>query len=319
MVIDPLIVVNIVGQLGPLIAVNKWPLERPPANMMRGVDFYNSTDFVSALVLTAHLFKNTHGYLPQMASPMSFNEHIFTRKFFAPLPLPSLADKLGVRDYVRARLGESVLSSIAWIGDSANELFAAKLEPGRYVLKANHGSSMNRILKLPDDLVAKRDEIEKQATEWLATRFGYARGEWQYCVFKPRLFLERFLSFAGNGPPEDYKLFCFNGKARLIQVHADRYTHHRCGQYDLSWNYIPVKFSTYEMSQFEMPANLDAIVHAAETIAAGLDFARIDLYSDRKNIIKFGEITFTPNNADERYADFQFDRWLGSWFESGKR
>jgi hypothetical protein len=78
---------------------------------MRGVDFYNTTDFIHALVLSAQQFKNTHGYLPQIATPMSFNEHIFTRKPFAPLPLPSLADKLGVRDYVRARLGEDCRQS----------------------------------------------------------------------------------------------------------------------------------------------------------------------------------------------------------------
>ncbi len=317
-VIDPLITTNIVGQLGPLVAVNKWRLDRRPANMMRGVDFYNATDFVSALLLSAHLFKNTHGYLPQMASPVSFNEHIFTRKFFALLPLPSLADKLGVRDYVRARLGESVLPSIAWVGDSIDELFAANLPRGRFVLKANHGSGMNGFLNLPEDLLARRSEIEKTATEWLTTRFGYAMGEWQYCVFKPRLFLERFISFGDDSPPEDYKFFCFNGKVRLIQVHADRFIRHRCGQYDPSWNHIPVKFSTFEMAQFERPANLDAMIQAAEAIATGIDFARIDLYSDRKNVIKFGEITLTPNNAMERYADFQFDRWLGSWFAGGK-
>ncbi len=72
------------------------------------------------------------------------------------------------------------------------------------------------------------------------------------------------------------------------------------------------------MAQFKRPANLDAVIQAAETIATGLDFARIDLYSDRKSVIKFGEITLTPNNAMARYADFQFDRWLGSWFAVGE-
>jgi hypothetical protein len=42
---------------------------------------------------------------------------------------------------------------------------------------------------------------------------------------------------------------------RSKSAHADRFTRHRCGQYDLSWNHIPVKISTYEMSQFEMRAN----------------------------------------------------------------
>jgi hypothetical protein len=314
MAIDPLTVANIVGQLGPLILARKWPLERPPADRMRGVDFYTATDLVSALVLSAQNFKETHGYLPQLASPTSFNEHIFARKFFAPLPLPSLADKLGVRDFVRARLGEDALTSIVWVGDSVEELFAAKLPAGRFLLKANHGSEMNLILNVPGDLVARRSEIEKTATEWLANRFGYAWGEWQYCTFKPKLFLEGFLNFNGDGTPDDFKFFCFRGKARLIQVHTGRHTRHGCGQYDPSWNHLPVQFGTYEIAQVERPANLGAMIKAAETLAAGLEFARIDLYSDRKSIIKFGEITLTPSNANQRYADFQFDRWLGGFF-----
>ena len=53
-------------------------------------------------------FKAENGYVPPLASPTSFNEHIFARKFFAPLPMPSLADKLAAKDYVKARLGDDV-------------------------------------------------------------------------------------------------------------------------------------------------------------------------------------------------------------------
>jgi hypothetical protein len=56
------------------------------------------------------------------------------------------------------------------------------------------------------------------------------------------------------------------------------------------------------------------MVRVAETIAAGLEFARIDLYSDCKRVVKFGEITLTPGNALDRFSDFQFDLWLGRFF-----
>jgi hypothetical protein len=62
---------------------------------------------------------------------------------------------------------------------------------------------------------------------------------------------------------------------------------------------------------------LPLMIHVAETIANGLDFARIDLYSDGKSNIKFGEITFTPGNAASRFSDFGFDRWLGTLFGKG--
>ena len=38
---------------------------------------------------------------PRLAFPTSFNEHLFARKFFAPLPMPSLADKLAAKDHVK--------------------------------------------------------------------------------------------------------------------------------------------------------------------------------------------------------------------------
>ena len=47
----------------------------------------------------------------------SFNEHLFARKFFAPLPLPSLADKLAAKDHVKARLGDDFVPAVVWVGD----------------------------------------------------------------------------------------------------------------------------------------------------------------------------------------------------------
>ncbi|HYA28088.1 MAG TPA: ATP-grasp fold amidoligase family protein [Acidobacteriota bacterium] len=238
------------------------------------------------------------------------------RKFFAPLPIPSLADKLAAREYVRQRLGEDVLIPVAWVGDDINELFTAKLPAGRFVLKANNGCGTNLFLDLPHDLSIKRDIIAKRSSEWLADHFGYAWGEWQYCTFPGKLFLESFIDFNGAGLPDDYKFFCFKGKARLINFHVDRLAQHKSALYDPSWKQFPVSYGR-ELAHRPRPENLADMVRVAEAIAAGLDFARIDLYSDGKRVIKFGEITFTPGDALDRFSDFQFDLWLGRFFESG--
>src|SRR5205085_5270859 len=123
---------KIVGQLGCLAVVGKWP-ERPPDGAMRGVDFYSATALMRALALCALLFKVKHGYLPNLVSPATFSEHIFLRKFFAPLPIPSLADKLEAYDYVKARVGFECLPSVVWIGDNAGELLTSKQFVGRFV------------------------------------------------------------------------------------------------------------------------------------------------------------------------------------------
>jgi len=306
---------NIVGQLGSLIGTGKWPLRRLPGGQMRGIDFYPAVDFVTALMTSAYGFKMTHGYLPNLAAPSSFTEHLFVRKFFAPLPMPSLADKLAAREYVRARLGDDVLTPVVWVGNAVSELFATELPSGRFVLKANNSCGANLVLNLPHDLSIKRDEIAKRTSVWLADRFGYDWGEWQYCTFPGRLFLESFIDFNGTAAPDEYKFFCFNGKARLINFHVDRFAQHKSALYDPSWKPFPVNYGR-ELAHRHRPDNLADMVRVAEAIAAGLEFARIDLYSDCKRIVKFGEITLTPGNALDRFSDFQFDLWLGRFFGS---
>lgn len=304
---------NMVGQLGLLFVAGKWPLRCPSANTMRGIDFYPWKDFILALIRSARIFRAENGYLPSLASPTSFNEHIFARRFFAELPLPSLADKLAAKDYVRARLGDEFLPVVAWVGDNVDELFVAKLSAGRYVLKANHGYQWNLFLNLPEDLFAKRTEIEQQAKTWLTSRYGYDSGEWQYSVFKPKLFLEEFIDFKGVETPDDYKFYCFHGKTCYIELDVDRFTQLRSALYSPDWKYFAVNYGE-EPIQRARPRNLEDMIHVAESIARDFDFTRVDLYSDGKSRIKFGEITSFPGNGTLHFSDFKFDQWLGSHF-----
>ena len=181
--------------------------------------------------------------------------------------MPSLADKLAAKDYVKARLGDECLPEVAWVGDDVGELFVAKLPAGRYVLKANHGWNWNLFLNLPDDLSARRSEIEQEATSWLTSRFGYDWGEWQYCTFKPKLFLEEFIDFNGVQTPDDYKFYCFRGKTLLIEVDVDRFAHSCDRPYiPQSGCQIPVTYGEAPI-QCQRPRNLEDMIRVAEAIA----------------------------------------------------
>ena len=140
---------NIIGQLFVLLITGKLPLRPSVETTMRGIDFYPKKAFMRVLIYAARQFKNVHGYVPDLTSPTTFNEHVFARKFLAPLPMPSLADKLAAKDYVKALLGDEFLPTVVWIGDSVDEFLAANIPPGRYVLKANHGALWNVFLNLP--------------------------------------------------------------------------------------------------------------------------------------------------------------------------
>ena len=93
---------------------------------MRGIDFYSGTEFIRALTQSAVRFKKIHGYMPRLTSPTTFNEHIFVRMFFAPLRMPSLADKLAAKDHVRLRVGAEFIPDVVWVGENVDELFEAQ-------------------------------------------------------------------------------------------------------------------------------------------------------------------------------------------------
>jgi hypothetical protein len=268
--IDCSLAANMVGQLASVFASGHLP-RLPPPGHMRGVDFYTASQLVHVLAFSAQLFRDRHGYLPQLGSPNSFTEHVFARKFLAALPIPSLADKLVGREYARARVGDELITPIVWTGDQPADLLRASVPSGRFMLKANHGSGFNMAINLPDDLKARRSEIESTSARWLATPFGFYLGEWQYCTFRPKLFLEEYVPFNGSAAPDEYNVLCFRGEARLI-------------------------------------------IRVAEVISRGFDFVRIDVVSDGRRSIRFGEITFTPTNAMRRFSDFQFDLDLGKHF-----
>src|SRR5437588_7759876 len=244
------------AQLGSLMANGRWP-SRPPANTLTGIDFYSARDLVSAVTVAAQQFKDSHGYLPRLEAPHTFSEHLFLRKFFAPFPMPSLANKLAAYDYVRARLGKEFLPSVVWVGEDVGELRARELPAGRYVLKANNGYNFLMFLSLPGGLAAKWLEIAHKARTWLGSRYGFDWGEWQYCTYKPRMFLEEFLDFNAEIPPDDFKIFCFRGKAHLIEVDVNRFTDAlRTAFYDPCWRHIPVAYR-HQPIQRERPGNLD--------------------------------------------------------------
>ena len=307
------VALNMVSKLAMTFLLGRWSRASVPPGMMRGIDFYPLQDLIYAVIHGAHRFKAENGYLPPLASPTTFNEHIFVRKYFGPLPMPSLADKLIAKTFAAARAGDEIIPAVVWRDTTISSLFTANVPPGRYTLKPNHGCQWYMFLNLPEDLASRRQEIERTATGWLSSRFGYKWGEWQYCAFKPELFLEEFIDFNGTLPPDDYKFWCFRGKVRLIEVDVDRAIDVRSAFYTPDWIYIPVTYGEAPI-QRPRPSNLEAMIATAKEIARGMDFARIDLYTDGVSQIKFGEITFTPGDAGLHFSDVRLDEWLGILF-----
>ena len=261
-------------------------------------------------------FLKTFGYALDWANPRTLNEKLNWMKLNVREPLQKIAaDKFAVREHVKAKIGEKYLIPLIRKYARAEDLRFADL-PDAFVLKTNHGSGQNWIVK--DKTRADERRVVRQFREWLATSHYAASREWPYQDMPPAIVAEELLLDEQGRIPSDFKFHCFGGKVATIQVDLDRETAHRRNFYDLDWKLQPFVWTEWEGNRpawpngraVERPAALPEMVRIAETLAADFPYARIDLFYCGGRVY-FGEITFYHGGAFERFDPPEFDRIFG--------
>jgi hypothetical protein len=267
-------------------------------------------DFIYVLRKCLHDFYIGHGGYPNLLYPRTFSEKIQHRKLFDRRPiLTQFADKVAVRDYVRERVGNEILTTLYHVTDDPNDI-PLDLLPDRFVVKPTHGCGWVQIVR--DKSALDVAQLRRTCAGWLAENFFYRAGEWAYKNIKPRLMFEELLDDGMGAVPNDIKFFCFGGRAQFITVDIARFGNHRRNIYDMEWNLLRCGFQRPLSDEPQaQPARFADMVRYAEKLAAGHDFLRIDLYyaGDR---ITFGEITATPASGLEPFWPGGTDLWIGS-------
>ena len=144
--------------------------------------------------------------------------------------------------------------------------------------------------------------------------------EWAYKDVPPRIVIEKFLKEEDKNSLVDYKFYCFEGKAKFIDVHIDREEDHKQGCFDLDFNLLPFgKSLTYKSisAGIEKPINLDEMTRLSETLAENLPFVRVDFYSINEKSV-FGEMTFYPSDARKAFYPDEYNTIIGDYFKLPK-
>jgi len=231
--------------------------------------------------------------------PQTFNEKIQWLKIHDSTSLKArLADKYLVREWVAGKIGEEHLVPLTGGPWKCGEDIDFDSLPGKFVLKANHGTGMNLIVK--DKCTLDINKTVKIANGWLNTLFGWRGMEAQYFKIPHLLVAEEYLEQM-DGNLLDYKIYCCNGKPSYILVVGDRNHKTHDGKmaiYDTDWK--RQDFSTGDYPEYEYnlqrPEKLNELLDIAGILAEGFMFVRVDLYVIGDEI-KFGEMTFTPGNG----------------------
>lgn len=253
-----------------------------------------------------------NGYKLNPKNPVTYNEKLQWVKLYYKNPLlPKLVDKYTVREYIEKRAPET-LTQLYWNGFDAKDIPWDEL-PDRFVIKATHGSGFNIICTDKEKL--DKQKVIEELNSWLKTKFLKCYGEWFYGAERPRIIIEEYLDNGSGKAPEDYKILCFDGKAKYVIVDTDRFIEHKRNVYDLKWNFRnDVTMDFKNDKPIKKPANLDELIRYAELLSKGFPHVRVDLY-DVGGKIYFGEMTFTNGAGFDPIKPYEFDVELGSYFK----
>jgi hypothetical protein len=267
--------------------------------------------FVSDRTYLSRLYRKQFGVAPNLDRPVGFNEKIIRKILHDRRPLLTLfSDKLRVRDYVRKTAPSCLLPTLYWWSVRPDAMPFEHL-PGAFVLKANHGSGWNLIVE--DKTSVSAAQLIALARQWLSKDFTIVGRERAYTPIRRTVYAEQLLTDAnGRAPPDDYKLFVFGGKVRIIQVDHARFAGHTQVLYDAAWNLIPGTVAAAQGRALAPPSSLARMIEIAEQLSMGVDFVRVDLY-DVAGAIYFGELTNSPNKGLCPFRPTSLDAVFGAF------
>lgn len=249
--------------------------------------------------------------LPNLKNPVTFNEKLQWLKLHDHNNrYTQLVDKLKVRAFITDQIGEEFLIPLFNSWEDPSDINWETL-PDEFVLKCNHDGGSRSVIICHDKLKIDKESVISQLKKNLKLNSFYYGREWPYKNVKPQVICEKLLKNENGEDLKDYKVFCFNGLPKLIQVDSARFIMHQRDFFDTEWNHINVKL-TYPNSteSINKPDELEDILTLSKKLSKDLAFARIDLYIVNSKIY-FGEITFFPGSGFERFIPKEFDSILG--------
>lgn len=265
-------------------------------------------DAVSDELYSKMLYFAVFGKRINLNNPKTFNENIIAKKLEdKKYDYDCYTDKYEVRKYVKECVGERILNEIYGVYDNFSDIDFAQL-PDSFALKATHASGFNIIVKNKAELDIV--DAKKKFDRWLNVNFYYKDREKNYKNIKPRILCDKYISL-GDCLVE-YKLYCFNGKVKMICQNVDSGGKRFTNVLDENFNKIPVKFG-YETMDYPVTNKKDELVKIAEKLSQPFDFVRVDLYENEEKIL-FSELTFHSGGGLVPFKPAKYDRIFGEFF-----
>lgn len=242
------------------------------------------------------LFFVAHRRFPRRGSGL-FNDYLFflkTSNEIEAVLRQFTSDKIHVKEFIGYHAPGAIVPRTLAIYDSVDSI--GQPLPGPCVLKPAHGSGCVVFAPTGETILEEKD---REALRKALSISPYTTNrERNYKNLKRRLICEEMLPTGKE--TKDYKIFCFRGHPRLIQVDIDRHTKHKRNIYDINWNSIAVEYNFPNGDEQPAPEKLKEMLLLAKVLSNQFEFVRIDFFViDEK--VYLGEITHCPESAHGRF------------------
>ena len=207
-------------------------------------------------------------------------------------------DKVLVRDYVKEKIGSEYLKPVLQICDNFEEINFDKL-PNSFVIKCNHGSKWQFIIKNKEELLNTPqlfEHVKRNITGWLEQEFFPWNGfEMQYKGIKPKIIIETYLSENLNKNPREIEIYCFNFEPK-IYVNVEYGNHRKICFYNEDFSISDLILHPDGKNDIKKETADDLLKQAvklSKNLAFGFSPVRVD-WIVFNNRLYFNELTFTP-------------------------
>ena len=245
--------------------------------------------------------------------PKTFNEKLQWLKLHDRNPrYPEMVDKVKVKQIVSSIIGEEHIIPTYGVWENFDDIDFDTL-PNQFVLKCTHDSHSVVICKDKNKFDVRR--AKKTLTRALRKNYYQQSREWPYKSVQPRILAEKFMVDESGVELKDYKVLCFDGVPKLIELHQGRFSdRHYQDFYDLNWNKTTICNIHEEMSPAvaPKPVCLDEMIKFSQMLSKDIPHVRVDWYVINEKLY-FGELTFYDASGFDLYKDDRDDLMLGSW------
>ncbi|VXC03368.1 ATP-grasp fold amidoligase family protein [Maribacter litoralis] len=283
--------------------------------------FFLHKKYLSRESFTKKKFKKSFGYDLNLQNPISLNEKINWLKLNYNHPLATqFADKYAVRSYIRKQIGEKYLIPLLYSTTNPEDIKPINLPDIPCIIKNNHDSSGGIIIRDKNEKINWKS-IQSRLRANMAHNFYWDGREKPYKNIKPIIVVEKLLTTNNGELPADYKVHCFNGKVRMINVDIGRGTkNHYRNWYNRKWEREEYSWSsdlgngkfTYPSNEdVEKPALLDEMITLSEKLVDDIPYLRVDWYIFQDQLF-FGELTFHHNGGNRPIEPKKWDVLLGN-------